>query len=418
MHRGMTLVVAGLCAVGLCTVTACSSDSSGAARRPAAISATDVAGQSCAPVYVTGDDLSDRDPVAAVTTWSVKSRGQATFSSTTAGAAALVVGQGSRARLPATKLVTSATHAPALQANGGGQVLATGATLSTSGGRSTGVSVQENGSLACIKRGSVSTAGTSSPALAVSAEGTLLVQDADVTTAGRNSPVLSATGGTTSVRGGSLTAERSPGVLASVPLTLTSVVLTTPSTAVTLSGSRAQLTLTDARVLSRADGLRVTGGATTATVTGGSITASNRLFAVDGGSLQLALESVQATTGDGALVEVGSGASAALTITDSDLRGNATLAKGGRSLTVELDNSATWTGALDAGALTIDGSSTWQVNGDSVLTDAVGLQISGNTVTNVVGNGHRVSYDETTDANQYLDRQSYRLSDGGTLVPR
>lgn len=57
--------------------------------------------------------------------------------------------------------------------------------------------------------------------------------------------------------------------------------------------------------------------------------------------------------------------------------------------------------------------------GDSSLTtlsDAAG--ISGSTITNIVGNGHTVTYQSSLSGNSSLGGKTYTLSGGGQLVPR
>ncbi len=55
---------------------------------------------------------------------------------------------------------------------------------------------------------------------------------------------------------------------------------------------------------------------------------------------------------------------------------------------------------------------------DSTLTglsDTTG--ISGTSVSNIVGNGHTVTYDSGLAANKALDGKTYTLKGGGTLKP-
>ena len=83
-----------------------------------------------------------------------------------------------------------------------------------------------------------------------------------------------------------------------------------------------------------------------------------------------------------------------------------------------LSGGSTLTGTIDKSALTLDSSSTWKVTGNSVLTtvsDTGG--IAGGSITNIVGNGHTVTYDPSLAANSALGGKTYSLAGGGELVP-
>jgi hypothetical protein len=87
-----------------------------------------------------------------------------------------------------------------------------------------------------------------------------------------------------------------------------------------------------------------------------------------------------------------------------------------------LQNGSTLTGAINTANttkainLTLDSSSSWNVTADSYLsclTDTSG--INGNSVSNIIGNGHTVYYD--AKACSALGGLSYSLSGGGSLMP-
>jgi hypothetical protein len=76
------------------------------------------------------------------------------------------------------------------------------------------------------------------------------------------------------------------------------------------------------------------------------------------------------------------------------------------------------TGSITNAALTLDGTSIWKVSGDSTLTgfdDPSG--ISGTKITNIVGRGHTVLYDSSLSANSALGGKTYKLANGGKLLP-
>ena len=54
---------------------------------------------------------------------------------------------------------------------------------------------------------------------------------------------------------------------------------------------------------------------------------------------------------------------------------------------------------------------------DSNLTSLTGARISGSTVTNIIGNGHTVTYAASLAANAKLADKTYKLAGGGELRP-
>jgi len=51
------------------------------------------------------------------------------------------------------------------------------------------------------------------------------------------------------------------------------------------------------------------------------------------------------------------------------------------------------------------------------LTSLSGVQIHGDTVTGIIGDGHDVTYDATLSANSALDGKTFELANGGELIP-
>jgi len=59
------------------------------------------------------------------------------------------------------------------------------------------------------------------------------------------------------------------------------------------------------------------------------------------------------------------------------------------------------------------------VTADSVLTGLIDVSgISGTSITNIIGNGHDVTYDAGLAANSALGGKTYTLVDGGHLLPK
>jgi len=165
------------------------------------------------------------------------------------------------------------------------------------------------------------------------------------------------------------------------------------------------------------------------TMTGGSLAytgADGPLFYVTNSTGTITLSGVDVQVSSGVLVKAAAGNWG----TSGSNGGTAILEANGQtlvgdlesddisSISVNLANGSSLTGAVNSAALTLDATSSWTVDGDSTLTtlsDEAGL--SGTTFSNIIGNGHTVTYDSSLDANAWLNGGTYQLADGGTLTP-
>jgi len=85
---------------------------------------------------------------------------------------------------------------------------------------------------------------------------------------------------------------------------------------------------------------------------------------------------------------------------------------------VALKNHSALTGAVRNAALELDAMSEWNVSADSTLTSLMDKDcVSGDTITNIHGNGHTVRYQSNLAANQWLGGKTWKLAEGGALSP-
>ncbi|MGO8676738.1 MAG: hypothetical protein ACLQVX_12805 [Limisphaerales bacterium] len=85
---------------------------------------------------------------------------------------------------------------------------------------------------------------------------------------------------------------------------------------------------------------------------------------------------------------------------------------------VALKNHSALTGAVRNAALELDATSEWNVSADSTLISLMDKDcVSGDTITNIRGNGHTVRYQSNVAANQWLGGKTWKLAEGGTLMP-
>lgn len=125
---------------------------------------------------------------------------------------------------------------------------------------------------------------------------------------------------------------------------------------------------------------------------------------------------VKVTASTGNIISVPADNKAAFTANSTDLKGNVVVDDTGE-LSFTLSKS-TLTGTVTGAALSLDSASKWDVTGDSVVTSLANSGgISGNSVSNIYGNGHTVYYDKDLDENKVLGGKTYTLAKGGKLTP-
>lgn len=94
------------------------------------------------------------------------------------------------------------------------------------------------------------------------------------------------------------------------------------------------------------------------------------------------------------------------------------------TLEISLQNGSSLTGSIDPEGvaaeahLMLDASSTWKVSEDSHLTSLTLVDVEpGETIANIIGCGHTVTYDPDCPASSALGGRTYSLNGGGYLVP-
>ena len=169
-----------------------------------------------------------------------------------------------------------------------------------------------------------------------------------------------------------------------------------------------------------AAGLYATGGATRISVTRGLVTttgaSSYAVGASQGAIVDLARTKLRAASGT--LLSAITGANVTFLSEGDSLSGLVT-ADASSTVTVSLTKGATLTGAVQLANVSLDSASTWNVTAASaVKAFSDPLVLNGGTVTNVTGNGFKVTYDASLAQNSALGGRTYALAGGGTLAPR
>jgi hypothetical protein len=282
--------------------------------------------------------------------------------------------------------------------------------------------VASQGGALVLAYGEVVTSSSNAVALAAGQHGTITLTDATVRTYGTGSAGIYAAGQVT-VEGSTLSAN---GAEAAIIEGAGAIALTDSRLTSSEGGRWGVLIFGGTSGNNRGDlGLfRMTGGSLSYTAADGP------LFFVTDGAGVIDLKGVELSAASGTLVRAAAGdwgspgsngGTVFLEANGQALSGDL-VADNLSSITIKLTGGSSLLGAIDADAtaqtayLELDPSSTWTVTADShltCLTDPDG--ISGTQITNVVGNGHTVSYDRA--ACPALGGQTYDLAGGGSLAP-
>ncbi|MGO9754763.1 MAG: hypothetical protein ACLP22_25440 [Solirubrobacteraceae bacterium] len=301
-------------------------------------------------------------------------------------------GSGASVTLRNVKITATGQYAHGVMASGGGTISVTGATVSTAGASSAAVATDRGGGTITVNGGSFRTSGFKSPG--IYSTGTIKVTGAAMTATGAEAAVVEGAN--------SITATRS-----------------------TLRGAAAGA---HGVMLYNSMSGDANAGTGTYTMLGGSLSAAG------GPAFYVTNTDAVITISGRANISAASGvllrADNAGTGSGNTGAGNATLVLRGEHLTGDLLSGGTGTiraslshgtvleGRIDAAALTIDGSSVWKVTGNSTLSGFLdSARISGSDITNVIGDGHTVTYDAALVANKALGGRTYRLAGGGELKP-
>lgn len=335
----------------------------------------------------------------------------------------------------------------AVLAADGGTVSMDDGTIATTGLGANGAFATGAGSTVALTGTNITATGDGGHAVMATAGGSMTVRDVSMTTTGKNAGAIATDrgGGTITATGCAVTTsgQDSPAIYSTGTIAVAdSTLLATGAEAAVIEGANS-ITVTNCSLSSRKEdkwGVMIyqsmSGDAEGArgvfTMTGGSLTygsSTGSLFYVTNTTAVITLDHVTLTTASGRLVEAGAGRWGAsgsnggtvlLTANAQALTGDVS-ADALSSVTLTLTNESTLTGAINAAGtaksavLALDATSSWIVTADSALTGLSGCAVSGSTITNIVGNGHTVTYDPA--ASPSLGGRTYTLSGGGTLKP-
>lgn len=451
MNRHYASLVLGL--AGLAFAAACTSGDDGAEQPTVAATATSsVAAEATAAASATS-------PAAAIVGYTQNggtksTSGQAYSGTATDQSAILVSGAGTFTATGATITSSGDTSSndqssfqglnAAVLATTGSAITLTGGSITTTGSGANGAFADESGSSVTLSKVTITATGGGGHGVMATGGGTATVTDLTVTTAGKNSAPLATDrgGGTITATGGSYNSTGTD----SPPLYSTGTIVVenisgagAASEAAVIEGANAitakNSTLKGANKWGVLIYQSMSGDAEGArgvfTMTGGSLATSvGPLFKVTNSTGVITLTGVKLEAASGNFLDASAdnwgnagsnGGHAEVTTSGQTITGNV-LADAISTVKLTLKEGSKLTGAIDAAntaksvTVTLDASSTWDLTADSHVTcleDATG--ISGDSVTNITGNGHTVYYDSANCA--ALGGKTYSLAGGGTLQP-
>ncbi|PWR75551.1 hypothetical protein ACKUB1_12380 [Methanospirillum stamsii] len=331
----------------------------------------------------------------------------------------------------------------AVLVNNGSTVSITGGSITTTGSGANGVIPTGEGTVVTLSDMTITASGGGGHGVMATLGGSLILQNVDINTTGRNSaPIATDRGsGNVTVTGGTITSSGidSPGIYSTGQISVTDAVITSTGTEAAVIEGVNTITLSNTTLTG---GVAKTGGVMIYQSFSGDADIGTGTFTMEGGSLTvpegpvffvtntdaiISLNDVVITADSGELVnaaatsrwgtEGSNGGHVAMTADNLDLSGSI-IADEISTVIATIQNGSNLSGEVHHAGLIIDSSSTWNVTGDSNLTSLViPGSISGEEVTNIIGNGYTVVYDPTLQENSPLEGKTYNLQEGGVLTP-
>lgn len=321
----------------------------------------------------------------------------------------------------------------------------TGCSITTTGTGANGVFSTGSGTSIVLTNDTITCSGQLGHGVDATVAGKMTLTNVVITTSSTNAAAIATDrgGGTITATGGTMktSGSDSPGIYSTGTITVCGATITaTGSEGVVIEGAN-NATLTNTALTggkgSRNRGVLIyqstsgdaSGDEGTLTLTGGSFTwpASGPAFYVTNSTGVITLTGVTVNNSSDTLME----ASANQWGTSGENGGTIIFTASGvamtggvycddlSSITLTMANNSSLSGVINAAALSLDATSTWNVTGTSHLTSLSNAGgISGTSITNITGNGYTVYYDSTLSANSTLGGVTFSLNGGGYLIPQ
>lgn len=374
-----------------------------------------------------------------------------TFTATAADQSGVLVTKGAVLTLESSRIKTSGNSKSSNQssfyglnagllANERGKVSIIGGSVLTLGAGANGVFAYGAGASATIANAAITAKGQYAHGAMTSGGGTLKLTNVNIATAGGSSAAIATDrgGGTVITSGGRwvTTGGTSPGIYSTGAIrTSGATIIAKGSEGAVIEGANS-ITVTDTTMtgyvkrgvmLYQSMSGDANAGIGSYTMVGGSLSAfagpafyvtnTRAVIKLDGGARAKATSGILLKADAEGTGSGNTGAGNATFIAEGETLSGNVIADAKSSIAATLKHSSKLTGKIEHATLALDSSSRWTVTADSTLAGLSGATISGSTITNIVGNGHTVTYNTSLAGNSALGSRSYTLAGGGTLKP-
>jgi hypothetical protein len=331
-------------------------------------------------------------------------------------------------------------NAGVLAANGG-KIAIHGGSISTTGTGANGAFASGNGSEVELTDVTIKATAGGGHGLMTAGGGKMKLTNVNIDTAGQSGAAIATDrgGGVIVAEGGTIKTSgfRSPSIYSTGEITVShATMLSTGAECAVIEGSNTITVIESAMTCEKSWGAMLyqsfsgdaQGQESHFTMHGGSLSVkTGPVFFVNNTHGTINLSGVKLTSASGVLLSAttaqwgrqgANGGKAILIADQQELPGDLIAGGGGSSIDATLKNHSSLNGAVQGASLTLDATSQWNVSSDSKLAglaDPAGVA-SGN-ITNIVGNGHTVTYKAGDARNAWLGGKSYQLTGGGKLIP-
>lgn len=282
-----------------------------------------------------------------------------------------------------------------------GRIVMSGGSVTTSGSGANGLFATGSGAAITMSDGAITTTGSAAHGVDATYGGSITLTNVDVSTVGESASAGLSTdygGGTVTVTGGTVTTagSKSPAIYSTGVITVSNAKLVATGGGGGVIDGANSIILTNTSVQGKTYGVKVhrtakSSGTATVSMTGGSLTATAGdafLFAAQSGALTASVTlkgGVAVSAASGCLVDATTGSTVTFTADGETLTGSL-IADGTSAITAALNNGTALTGMTTKAALTVDSTSTWVVPSASTLTSlttsgTVSLDPTTSTVT-------------------------------------
>lgn len=331
----------------------------------------------------------------------------------------------------------------AILAESGSKIALSNTNVNTSGSGANGVFACGEGSTVNLSNVKINCTATGAHGVDATKAGVLNLNNVDITTSGDGASAAIATdrgGGTINVSGGTVITNgtKSPGIYSTGDITVSDATMTAnASEAVTIEGENTVKATNCSLTGKKNYGVFIyqsfSGdaevGSGSFTMEGGSLTAAEGpMFYSTNTTAVINLKGVTLNTASGTLLKAGAdqwgttgsnGSNVTLNADSQSLAGNVVLDNISIA-SLSLKNSSSLKGTVNSDntaksiAMTLDSTSTWNVTGNSYITN---LTDADTTLANIDDNGYNIYYNSSDSKNSWLNGKTYTLKDGGKLIP-